>query len=236
MMESAGQSSRLLAAAELAGARAGAYEVLAALYSRPPTEELVAGLLKLAPSPALDALSDGPAAECLRRYALACGGEPDMAALRQEFDDLFVVPLGRYVTPYEAVYRDQRLVGERVVGGLLMGPSTVAVLSDYRAGGVEVAPDCGELPDHIGIELNFMAILCAGKSCLGGGGRAGCGGVDRAAAGISRAPPGSLGSFALPPNRGERRQRFLPRRRLAHGRVRARRRSHAFRWRRVSGE
>jgi TorA maturation chaperone TorD len=147
------------AAAALAAARARAYEVLATLYLNPPTEQLVDGLLKLSTSPVMADPFGGPATECLRRCAAAHRGELD--ALRQEFDDLFVVPLGRYVTPYEAVYRDQRVVGDTVVGGLLMGASTVAVMSEYRAAGVEVSSACGELPDHIGVELSFMAFLCA---------------------------------------------------------------------------
>jgi TorA maturation chaperone TorD len=152
-------NGRVRAAAELAGARAGAYEVLAALHLNPPTPQLVAELLRLSTSSVMADFSDGPAAEHLCRYAAAYNGELD--ALRQEFDDLFVVPLGRYVTPYEAVYRDQRAIGEHVVSGLLMGPSTVAVLSEYRASGVEVSAMCNELPDHIGIELSFMAHLCS---------------------------------------------------------------------------
>jgi TorA maturation chaperone TorD len=147
------------AAAALAAARARAYEVLATLYLNPPTEQLVDGLLKLSTSPVMADPFGGPATECLRRCAAAHRGELD--ALRQEFDDLFVVPLGRYVTPYEAVYRDQRVVGDTVVGGLLMGASTVAVMSEYRAAGVEMSSACAELPDHIGVELSFMAVLCA---------------------------------------------------------------------------
>jgi TorA maturation chaperone TorD len=142
--------------AATAGTRAAVYELLAALYLSPPSPELVAGILRTASG---EGWSDGPGAEHLRRFAAGYDGNAE--TLHQEFDDLFVVPLGRYVTPYEAVYRDERIVGESRVGGLLMGPSTLGVLSAYREGGVGVPPECGELPDHIGIELSFMARLCA---------------------------------------------------------------------------
>jgi TorA maturation chaperone TorD len=146
------------AIATLAEGRAGVYRALATLYIEPPSAELVGGWLSLSNWPEMAELLDGPAVACLRRYASAYQGDID--SLRQEFHDLFLVPLGRYVTPYEAVYRDQRVVGDTRVGGLLMGPSTVAVMSEYRASGVQASPDCGELPDHVGIELSFMAVLC----------------------------------------------------------------------------
>jgi TorA maturation chaperone TorD len=138
--------------------RAQVYEVLATLYLQPPSRELVTALLGLAESPALADLSCGGAADSLRRYALSYTG--DLEALQQEFHDLFTVPLGRYVTPYESVYRDERMVGEERVRGLLMGPSTLAILHAYRQHGFALSPECSELPDHIGVELSFMSLLC----------------------------------------------------------------------------
>lgn len=143
--------------ASLSAARASVYQVLATLYLEPPSRALVSGLLALTGEMA--ELFDEQGAACLRRYARSYAG--DTEPLHQEFHDLFKVPLGRYVTPYEAVYRDQRVVGETRVAGLLMGPSTLAVMATYRDSGVQVPPECGELPDHIGVELNFMALECA---------------------------------------------------------------------------
>jgi len=146
------------ALAPLATRRAAVYEVLAALYLQPPSPALVAGLLELAGSAATGDLSTGSAGELLRRYAASYDGK--LEVLQQEFNDLFAVPLGRYVTPYEAVYRDERVVGEDRVRGLLMGPSTLAVLQAYRENQFAVNPECPELPDHIGVELSFMSLLC----------------------------------------------------------------------------
>ncbi len=154
--------AELDALAPLATTRAGVYEVLAALYLQPPSRDLVAALLELAAAAMADLSSRGSAGDLLRRYAGSYKGE--LEALQQEFNDLFTVPLGRYVTPYEAVYRDERMVGEERLRGLLMGPATLAVLTAYREASAVMPPDCPELPDYIGIELNFMAFLCARES------------------------------------------------------------------------
>ena len=138
-MTSDGNShARLIAS--LAEGRAGVYRALATLYLEPPSAELVCGLLSLSNWSEMAELLCGPAVACLRRYASGFHG--DISDLQQEFQDLFLIPLGRYVTPYEAVYRDERVVGEARVRGLLMGPSTVAVMSAYREGGAHVPSDC----------------------------------------------------------------------------------------------
>lgn len=151
-------NAKFNALAPLAMRRAGVYEVLASLYLQPPSPALVAGLLELAVSPVMGDFSTGSAGDLLRRYAASYNGE--LEVLQQEFNDLFAVPLGRYVTPYEAVYRDERMVGEERVRGLLMGPSTLAVLQAYRENQFAINPECPELPDHIGVELSFMSLLC----------------------------------------------------------------------------
>ena len=144
--------------ASLAEGRGGVYRALATLYLEPPSAELVCGLLSLSKWSEMVELLDGPAVACLRRYASGFHG--DISDLQQEFQELFLVPLGRYVTPYESVYRDERIIGEARVRGLLMGPSTLAVISEYREGGAHVPSDFAELPDHIGVELTFIAFLC----------------------------------------------------------------------------
>ena len=139
-------------------ARGQLYRFLAAVYLRPPAATLVAPFLdaeilaELADRFGTDAVAD--------LVEFRTGFDGDYDSLDQQYQELFVVPLGRYVTPYEAVYRDERLVGDEVVRGLLMGPSTLAVTALYRAAGIEVTPEIRELPDHIGLELAGMAALC----------------------------------------------------------------------------
>ena len=117
--------------------RAQQYRFLASVYLAPPTDQLLVEL---------------------KRLGLAAEEDPE--AIRREYDNLFVVPLGQYTTPYEAVYRDEREVAGEKVRGLLMGPSTVDAIQRYREAGAELDKTIKELPDHIGVELAFMQFLC----------------------------------------------------------------------------
>lgn len=118
--------------------RAQQYRFLASVYLTPPT---------------------GPLIDELRKLGVADEGA-DLETMVQEYNDLFVVPLGRYTTPYEAIYRDEREVAGQKVRGLMMGPSTVDVINQYKSAGARLAAGTGEIPDHIGVELAFMGFLC----------------------------------------------------------------------------
>ncbi len=141
-----------------AEARGQMYRFLSAAFLAPPTERLVAPFLTGEFLTEMEA-AFGPAAVAdLSQFAREFQG--DYAGLDQAFQDLFMVPLGRYVTPYEAVYRDARDVGDTRVRGLLMGPSTLAVQQLYREAGMAIADDYTDLPDHVGLELACMEFLC----------------------------------------------------------------------------
>jgi TorA maturation chaperone TorD len=73
-----------------------------------------------------------------------------------DFEALFRVPGPRYLSPYESVYRSQT----SGAGGGLCGPETVAVERLYLKEGLEPNGEFSELPDHVGVELEFMAFLC----------------------------------------------------------------------------
>lgn len=142
-----------------ATARGRLYRFLAAAYLRPPTAAFIAPFLEDGLIAALADRFGRTAVADLTEFRSSFSGDYD--ALDQEYQQLFVVPLGRYVTPYEAVYRDERVVvGDEIARGLLMGPSTLAVKALYREAGVEVAGDLLELPDHVGLELGCMGGLC----------------------------------------------------------------------------
>ncbi len=79
---------------------------------------------------------------------------------RQEFMNLFKVPGAQYVTPYESVFRDAREIDGKQVSGLLAGQSSVDVQKWYRLAAVEVSDEFKDLPDHIVLELSYMAHLC----------------------------------------------------------------------------
>jgi putative dimethyl sulfoxide reductase chaperone len=145
-----------------AAARGDMYRFLSGAFVEPPREVFVAPLLANGFVAELEEIFGAAAVEDLRRFV--SGFEGDYAGLVQEFQDLFMVPLGRYVTPYEAVYRDERQVGDTRVRGLLMGPSTLALKELYREAGVQIAEDFKDLPDHVGLELACMAFLCDAES------------------------------------------------------------------------
>lgn len=96
--------------------------------------------------------------EYLLNFSKRFDGNYEVA--NQDYMDLFRVPLSKYVTPYESVYRDKRIVAGREVGSLLMGESTLAVKNMYSRVGLEISKDFAELPDHLGTELYFMYYLC----------------------------------------------------------------------------
>jgi len=152
----------MIAADAWARARGQLYCCLAAAFLRPPGDTFVAPFLDGATLATLGARFGDDAVAELDRFRQGFDG--DYEALDQEYQSLFVVPLGRYVTPYEAVYRDERVVEDEVVRGLLMGPSTAAVTVLYREAGAEVAPDLFELPDHVGLELGCMHVLCEAEA------------------------------------------------------------------------
>jgi len=134
--------------------RASGYLWLSALFNGPPSAELI----HLPGEPAFAAVvgevaGDGLAAE------LAAASGADLDELRWEYNALFRVPGGVYLTPYESVYRGRRVVEGKECLGLLNGPETVAVLRDYRSLGVELEPGQQTLPDFAGAEIDFLRLL-----------------------------------------------------------------------------
>lgn len=97
----------------------------------------------------------------------ADSSRPSLDSVRLEFNALLKVPGARYIIPFEAAFRDQRLINDKVRTGLLVGPSTDDVIRYYRVAGMDVSPDFLELPDHISLELQFMAHLCRCEGSAG---------------------------------------------------------------------
>ena len=116
-----------------AEARASTYRLLARLVLREPEPEL------------LDSLRELP----IFGTALAATSASDLPrALRVEYTRTFRMN----VHPYESVYLDQ--------SGMLNAPTSAAVLEHYRQHGYE-PPELSSsgAPDHLGLELGFMAQL-----------------------------------------------------------------------------
>lgn len=129
--------------------RATAYAALAEIFrppSKQPAESNSAGELLAA----LETL-DGSLAQQWRT-ALASGREePSTIDLAQIYNRLFVGPMPPLAHPYESVYRTP--------GGRLMGEVTMIVIRAYAEAGLVLADDCRDLPDHVSVELEFMAFL-----------------------------------------------------------------------------
>lgn len=130
------------------------YRFLASVFLVPPTAEVVA-LLK--EGSVADALRGFLTDESKKLLSDVMESNTEVDELKREFNELFVVPMGQYTTPFEAVFRDEREFAGKKVRGLLMGPSTVAVIESYKRAGAERLVK--ELPDHIGCELGFMEYL-----------------------------------------------------------------------------
>jgi TorA maturation chaperone TorD len=142
-----------------AEARAKMYTFLSSVFLHPPTVPLVQQIRDQSLLTDLSALFSREAIQELEEFSAGAGVDADLASLRQEYMDLFAVPTGRYVTPFEDVYLGASVEGERERGPLL-GEQAIAVRRLYRQAGVEMTRECRELPTHIGVELSFMGFLC----------------------------------------------------------------------------
>lgn len=157
--------------AALATARANIYRFLASVFLAPPTDALLVRVRNADFRAAFaDWVDDA-------EWNAITGSSQD--ALVTEFNRLFAVPGDGYVPPYESVYSDTVDVeytthlicgaGETPtrLGELLWGPSTTVVERAYAVAGFAVARAAGEPPDHLGIELQFLARLCDEESAAG---------------------------------------------------------------------
>ncbi len=79
-----------------------------------------------------------------------------VSTMRVVYARLFVGPGRPAAHPYESVYRHPE--------GWVMGPWAVQVRRDYEAEGLSLPADSRELPDHVSLELDFMAHLTAGEA------------------------------------------------------------------------
>jgi len=146
----------------LAPARQTAYAFFAAAFNEPPSKALLETLCAGELLGTAEELFGEAALAAQRQYA-ACAEDTAKRheEARQEFMNLFKVPGGQYVTPYESVYRDSREIAGQKVRGLLMGQSAVDVQKWYRLAALEISPEYKDLPDHIALQLGYLAYLCA---------------------------------------------------------------------------
>ena len=157
--ESAGVNKTALLAQQEAEARGNMYGFLSTVYLRPPEQDLVRQVVAKDFLAELSSLFGGEAVAGLKNFAATVRVDKAIPSLKQEYMDLFAVPTGRYVTPFEDVYRGKPVEGKQERGPLL-GERAIAVRRIYREAGAEMDRACKELPTHIGVELSFMSFLC----------------------------------------------------------------------------
>lgn len=143
-----------------AEARSNSYKFLSGIYLQPPTLELIEQLNNSEIMSEFLSLLSSDYVKDFKEYVELKNNQSYMAQLKQEFMNLFVVPTGSYVVPFEDIYRGMRNDGEQEFGPL-MGERAVAVTRIYREAGAELEKTCKELPTHVGVELSFMNYLCA---------------------------------------------------------------------------
>ena len=142
---------------QLVRARADMYRFLASVYLQPVTREFVEQVADEHVLEQMAELFGGAAAGAPRIFAADVRSTHDLAHLKREYMSLFAVPGGRFVAPFEDVYRG----AEGPDGnGPLLGEQAIAVIRMYRGAGAEMERACRELPTHVGVELSFMRFLC----------------------------------------------------------------------------
>lgn len=134
-----------------AGERAETYRFFAGLCLKPPSDSLVAIIRdrSIVTVMKIDKGSKGHAE--MQSFIDKAAGIPDLKnELEAGHTALFALPSG--VLPHEAVFLDKEM--------RLGGKVTVSVRQFYEKAGAEILNGCIEMPDHLGIELEFMAFMC----------------------------------------------------------------------------
>ena len=137
------------------------YSWFASLYLQASTSKLLEPFSSPKTMNFLKAFFKDEPQQTALRELVACINKSSEGDLKNEYDSLFIVPSKRIcVPPYESCFREKK--GSDI--GNLWGETTADVAKFYRKAGYEVKNLQGVFaPDHIGVELAFIAKLCADK-------------------------------------------------------------------------
>jgi TorA maturation chaperone TorD len=143
-------------------ARAQVYEFFSAVLLNPPTAEMLAEVLGENGAGTWQVMfPQHPACERLRELSQAYRrGEWQAEDFLLDYEALFRVPGDRYVHPFESVYRREGFDSGKAKGCGVMAEQAREVASIYREQGLAPREGFTELPDHLGVELELMAVLC----------------------------------------------------------------------------
>ena len=147
---------------DLGKARAEVYRFFATLILNQPTQEILDGVLSDQGASALEALfpddpSVGRFRELVEDYR---NGHNKAEEFLLDYEAMFRVPGDAYIHPYESVYRHENDPGGGGKKARVYGVWAQEVAKLYEAEGLEPREGFTELPDHLGVELEFMAFLC----------------------------------------------------------------------------
>lgn len=152
---------------EMARARAGLYGLMSRVFSGKPSAALLKGMKE---SGLQDSLADFEVP--FDEEFLAGEDAVQAEELAIEYARLFLAT-GSHIAPYESVF--VRSWAEEKPQ--LWGEATVEVTRFYQEAGLELRE--GQIPDHVGIELEAMAVMAESEAAkLESGDRAGAGRLE----------------------------------------------------------
>ncbi|MGE5256992.1 MAG: molecular chaperone [Hyphomicrobiales bacterium] len=143
-------------------ARAQVYEFFSAVFLNPPTAEMLAGVLGEDGVGIWEAMfPQQPAGDRLRALSQAYAqGEWQAEDFLLDYEALFRVPGDSYVHPFESVYRQKGFCSGEAKGCAVLAEQAREVARIYCDQGLAPREGFTELPDHLGVELELMAVLC----------------------------------------------------------------------------
>jgi putative dimethyl sulfoxide reductase chaperone len=143
-------------------ARGEVYGFFSALFLNQPTPEMLARVLDKNGANVWDELfPQHPACARLRELSQAYRrGEWQADDFLLDYEALFRVPGDRYVHPFESVYRQQGFSAGKAKTCAVLAEQAREVASIYREQGLAPREGFTEFPDHLGVELELMAVVC----------------------------------------------------------------------------
>jgi TorA maturation chaperone TorD len=143
-------------------ARAQVYEFFSAVFLNQPTAEMLAGVLGENGAGVWEAMfPQHPACERLRALSQAYArGEWQAEDFLLDYEALFRVPGDSYVHPFESVYRREDISLGKAKCCAVLAEQAREVVLIYCEQGLAPREGFTELPDHLGVELELMAVLC----------------------------------------------------------------------------
>jgi len=149
--------------AEIESARGQVYAFFAALFLNQPSPESLGEILSDQVVSALEGLFPQQRATTAKlRKAVADYGRGACQAedFVLDYDGMLRVPGDAYIHPFESVYRDKNPSSGDAKGAMVFGSLTREVAKVYLSEGLGLKDGFVEPPDHLGVELEFMAFLC----------------------------------------------------------------------------